>query len=218
MPKSITNDSEFLIDLNLFKLETALADDNGSYSSYGNKTGYYEIQTEEENSNFINVNYRYLGEKLKKNWKSKVDVYRIIRINYKCKSNKNFVRKTMRITKIDNQSEFDKIIFVYSWNSKVPLKERVFDLIPHGNAKKNISPYYRLDDKTKESIKNESLKAGSSSQKYNKLIKNMGKNSFSKIPRSTRQFNYYKKYYSDSKNKTKTHDEIFDALLNREDS
>ncbi len=44
LPKSITKNSVFCVDLNFCDIKDVLADDNGAYRVYGNKVKHYEIK------------------------------------------------------------------------------------------------------------------------------------------------------------------------------
>ena len=52
LPKQTNKEWYFCIDLNVFSLKDALADDTGGYEQYGNRSNYFRI---EENINGLNI-------------------------------------------------------------------------------------------------------------------------------------------------------------------
>lgn len=76
---------------------------------------------------------------------SRNDIFKIKKVYYKCLSNTLFIRKTVRITNIENSDSFDKIIVGYTWKIGKAESEKVLNVKFHKNSKKNVNPYYRIE-------------------------------------------------------------------------
>ena len=200
LPKSISENCSMVIDLNSFQLDDVLKDDNGQYKPYGNKTLFYEIKNEDSELKISQVNKKIDNSE---------HVFKIYRVYYKSEVNTAFTRKTIRITNLENQKIFDKIVVGYEWNKKTELEDRFLQLKPHGNAKKSQTPYVRLTKNCLEKIKEESINCESASINYARSIKDSKNKSQSELPRSIQQYYFYKSKQLSSRSKNvKTNDDL----------
>lgn len=183
-----------------------MADDNGAYSPYGNKTYYYDIIQSDDTLKIINMTNKRKTE----------NTHKVSKIFYKCKANLCFKRKTIRLINIKDPKTLDKILFAYVWDKGTSELEKIIRPQPHGNCTKSTSEYVRLNRSSLIEIKNVSVKSGSISRNYNQLIKNNTLDSLSNLVRSKNQLYTHRHLQNKARSKNvKTHDEYADALLNR---
>ncbi|CAF1145133.1 unnamed protein product, partial [Brachionus calyciflorus] len=212
--KSVNCDSKFVIDLNEFNLDAVLKDDYGPYRPYGNKKLLFDIKIRDKKYSFKN-----LTKVPKKSWPEDSHVYEIERIYFKCKANILFTRKSLRVADLKDLKSFQKLFLGYVWEEKINEWDKSIKIKPHGNCTKSVNEFIPLEKKTLIGIKNESVKAGSSSIKYFDMISNKTSDSLSQIPRSINQLYMHKYLELKAKKKNvKTHDEYSDALINRKKS
>ena len=114
LPKQTDKESYFCIDLNVFSLKDALADDTGGYEQYGNRSKYFRI---EENINGLNIS-PFGKKKSKSLTQSTLANYGAQKKFYTSLSNRQFKRKTIRLTKLDKPKEFDKLFMCYYWDNE----------------------------------------------------------------------------------------------------
>ena len=67
LPKRMRKESHFYIDLNKFDIKDVLADDNGAYKEFGNKTKYFE---------FENNTVKFVGIVLQPTYKDNENIYK----------------------------------------------------------------------------------------------------------------------------------------------
>lgn len=212
LPKAVNKNSCFCIDLNEFQLKNVLADDNGAYSQYGNKRKYYEIRY---SANKIEIEYK--GLSLTNKLRNSENIYKADKSFYKCKSNEDFSKKTIRVQSIHDKSKFDKLVVGYMWKPNPKTTE--VNVKPHGNATKVERPYLRMPGTILDSIKRISLESGSATVKFNKIFSECKKFSPSSLPRHTEQLYKHKSMQLNSNSKNKnSNDEYADALVNRQKS
>ncbi|RMZ97026.1 Mediator of RNA polymerase II transcription subunit 15 [Brachionus plicatilis] len=127
------------------------------------------------------------------------------------------IKKTIRLTFSNDSKNFDKILFAYVWDKGTSAHDKFLVPKPHGNCTKSQMKYVRIERSSLDEIKNVSLKNGSASSNFNRLINNKSTGSLSNVVRSRNQL-YTHKYLQNKSKNIKTHDEFADALKNREKS
>lgn len=210
LPKSIKSNSVFCIDLNKFELQDVLADDNGSYKSYGNRIKFYLVEKNQSEFQITRVNKKNLSKKNEK-------IFIAEKVFYRSLVNKNFLRKTIRITNFNNPNSFKILVLGYIW---IDDSNTEFNLKVHGNSKKDDRPYIRRSKSILEKTKEASLQSESASLKYSQLIDEAkkGSDSLSNYPRNIGQLYKFKSILSKDPRNKFSKDEYADFLINRQKS
>ncbi|CAF1099583.1 unnamed protein product [Brachionus calyciflorus] len=211
LPKSVDKNSLFCIDLNVFKEGDVLADDNGAYKEYGNKTKIYKIASNNGSLLVEKIDSKIIDNDF-------LNVFKCTKVFYKSISIDNFIRKSIKISKFNDTKSFNIMILAYVWKKKICLNN--LELKVHGNSTINSHPYVRMSKTALDKVKEESIKIGSASLNYNTMIECASKDEFSlgEYPRSISQLYKYKSLQKKYKNNASSKDEYADLLINRQKS
>ncbi|CAF0964660.1 unnamed protein product [Brachionus calyciflorus] len=196
LPKSVTKNSDFVIDMTKFKHKNILSDDNGSYKHYASKTYLYEILKGEKDSlsisNIKKINSKDFVKKDKK-CQIKVDkknIYFIRKQFYQNNSCDSLKRYLFILYPLFNDKRKKCLL---SYRNDNETQGTVIKIKAHGNSKKNPTPYLRSSASVIERTKDLVKQKGSIKKNYIKHVnETAGKLVVSSKPRNLKQHeNHY---------------------------
>jgi hypothetical protein len=138
LPKSVTERSAFVLNMNIHEQRDILADDNGSWRNYAVKHYAYKITNINDPEN-CNIEFA-------KDCGDLQDVYQVHKYFYRNKANDEFGRKIVVLE--SKEKKYQRCFLCYFWIDN----STNIGLPPHGNTKHSDKPYIRTDVSTLKKV------------------------------------------------------------------
>ena len=173
-PSAIRENKLFTLDMREIPIESAKADDNGSYISRGSVTKFFVYNDQGSRTAHKNENgVWYINAKSSKGYNKvyvpESEIYGLTGMYHVSKNNRKFSR-TIVTVKAESKSDINPFyVVIYQWSADA---DTDFVLPRHGNATKPVSgPYFRKDPHLFEEIDNMLDKGLSTNQVYSTMSK-----------------------------------------------